>query len=350
MTGDMDLHVRTKNAIARLVEREDLSRPEMEGVMREIMSGQAAPEEIAGFLTALRMKGETVPEITGAVAVMREFAQRIEVSRPHLVDTCGTGGDRKGTFNISTASAFVAAGAGATVAKHGNRSVSSKSGSADVLMALGIDLDIETAEVGRAVEEVGIGFLYAPRHHGAMRHAVGPRQALGIRTLFNLLGPLANPALAPNQVIGVYDSHWLEPLAQVLRELGSRHVLVVHADDGMDELSTLGPTRMAELYEGDILHHDVDPEQFGLERAAEADILAGDAEANAGILRDILAGVGGPKRDIVLLNAGAALYVSGVVESLEDGIEAAARSIDSGAAAGKLEALAAFTQSAQKAQ
>ena len=350
MAREMDLKAQTKSAIARLVEREDLTREEMEGVMREIMGGHAAPEEIAGFLTALRMKGETVPEITGAVAVMRELVTRIEVTRPHLVDTCGTGGDRSGTFNISTASAFVAAGAGATVAKHGNRSVSSKSGSADVLMALGIDLDIETAEVGRAIEEVGIGFLFAPRHHGAMRHAVGPRQALGVRTIFNLLGPLANPALAPNQVIGVFDSHWLEPMARVLRELGSRHVLVVHADDGMDELSTLGPTRMVELFEGDLLHRDLDPEQLGLERPDPVELQAGDAEENAAILRAILAGEGGARRDIVLLNAGAALYVSGVAADLEEGLERAAAAIDNGSAADKLEQLAAFTRDARKAQ
>ncbi|HKJ71685.1 MAG TPA: anthranilate phosphoribosyltransferase [Gammaproteobacteria bacterium] len=350
MTREMDVTARTKTAIARLVEREDLSRAEMEAVMREIMGGQAAPEEIAGFLTALAMKGETVDEITGAVAVMRELADRIEVASDHLVDTCGTGGDRKGTFNISTASAFVAAGAGATVAKHGNRSVSSKSGSADVLMALGVDLDITREAVAAAVEEVGIGFLFAPRHHGAMRHAVGPRQALGIRTLFNLLGPLSNPALAPNQVLGVFDARWLEPLARVLRELGSEHVLVVHADDGMDELSTLGPTRMVELFEGDLLHHDIDPEQFGLAEARPEDLEAGDAEENAAILRAILDGEPGPKRDIVLLNAGAALYVAGVAAELRDGVERAAEAIDSGAARAKLEQLAAFTQGAEKAR
>jgi len=350
MTADMDVTARTKAAIARLAEREDLSRAEMEAVMREIMGGQAAPEEIAGFLTALAMKGETVEEITGAVAVMREFADRIEVASDHLVDTCGTGGDRKGTFNISTASAFVAAGAGACVAKHGNRSVSSKSGSADVLLALGVDLDITREAVAAAVEEVGIGFLFAPRHHGAMRHAVGPRQALGIRTIFNLLGPLANPALAPNQVLGVYDARWLEPLAKVLRELGSDHVLVVHADDGMDELSTLGPTRMVELFEGELLHHDIDPEQFGLATARPEDLEAGDAEANAAILRAILDGEPGPRRDIVLLNAGAALYVSGVAAELRDGIERAAEAIDSGAARAKLAELAAFTQAAEKAK
>jgi anthranilate phosphoribosyltransferase len=348
--AEMDVTARTKTAIARLAEREDLSRADMEAVMREIMGGQAAPEEIAGFLTALAMKGETVEEITGAVAVMREFADRIEVTSDHLVDTCGTGGDRKGTFNISTASAFVAAGAGATVAKHGNRSVSSKSGSADVLLALGVDLDITREAVAAAVEEVGIGFLFAPRHHGAMRHAVGPRQALGIRTIFNLLGPLANPALAPNQVLGVFDARWLEPLAKVLRELGSDHVLVVHADDGMDELSTLGPTRMVELFEGELLHHDIDPEQFGLATARPEDLEAGDAEANAAILRAILDGEPGPRRDIVLLNAGAALYVSGVAAELRDGIERAAEAIDSGAARAKLEELAAFTQAAEKAR
>ncbi|MEF8792575.1 anthranilate phosphoribosyltransferase [Thiohalorhabdus sp.] len=350
MTPETDVSGRTKAAIARLVEREDLTRADMEAVMREIMGGDAAPEEIAGFLTALTMKGETVKEITGAVAVMRELADRVEVTSENLVDTCGTGGDRKGTFNISTAAAFVAAGAGATVAKHGNRSVSSSSGSADVLTALGVDLDITRDAVAGAIDEVGIGFLFAPRHHGAMKHAVGPRQALGIRTLFNLLGPLANPALASNQVLGVYDQRWLEPLAKVLCELGSDHVLVVHADDGMDELSTLGPTRMVELYEGDLLHYDIDPEQFGLDRARPEDLEAGGAEANAAILRAILDGEPGPRRDIVLLNAGAALYASGVAAELDHGVRRAAEAIDSGAARAKLEQLAAFTQGAEKAQ
>ena len=341
---------RTREAISRLTEGEDLGRGEMEGVMREIMAGEADPEAVAGFLVALRMKGETVAEITGAATVMRELADTIHVPVPHLVDTCGTGGDVRGTFNISTASAFVAAGAGARVAKHGNRSVSSKSGSADVLTALGIDLTLVPSEVARAIEEVGIGFLYAPRHHGAMRHAAGPRQALGIRTLFNLLGPLANPALAPNQVIGVYDAHWLEPMARVLRELGSRHVLVVHADDGMDELSTVGPTRMVELYEGDILHHDLDPEQVGLDRAWHGDLQAGDADENAAIIRTILNNERGPKQDVVLLNAGAALYVSGVCSTLEEGVAAADTAIESGEARARLEALAAFTRDAEKAE
>lgn len=340
----VELDIRTKTAIGRVVEGETLSRAEMEDVMREIMRGQSAPEEIAGLLVALRMRGETVDELTGAVAVMREMATNIEVDVPHLVDTCGTGGDHAGTFNISTASAFVASAGGAAVAKHGNRSVSSRSGSADVLEALGVNLNLDPEAVRRAIGEVGIGFLYAPRHHGAMRYAVGPRQALGIRTLFNLLGPLSNPASAPNQVLGVFESRWLEPLAQVLNALGSRHVLVVHADDGMDELSTLGPTRMAELYQGDILHHDLDPEQFGFHRPEPQDLQAGDAEENARVLSGILHGESGPQRDIVVLNAAAALYVSGVAASLEDGVQRATTAIDSGAAREKLERLAAFTQ------
>lgn len=342
--SDVELDIRTKTAIGRVVEGETLDRAEMEEVMREIMRGQAAPEEIAGLLVALRMRGETVSELTGAVSVMREMATSIEVDVPHLVDTCGTGGDLAGTFNISTAAAFVASAGGAAVAKHGNRSVSSRSGSADVLEALGVNLNLEPEAVGRAIREVGIGFLYAPRHHGAMRYAVGPRQALGIRTLFNLLGPMSNPASAPNQVLGVYEERWLEPLAQVLHALGSRHVLVVHADDGMDELSTLGPTRMVELYEGDILHHDLDPEQFGFHRPDAAELQAGDAEHNAGILAGILNGEAGPQRDIVVLNAAAALYVSGVAASLEDGVQRASAAIDSGAARERLERLAAFSQ------
>ncbi len=337
---------RTREAIARLVVGEDLSRAEMEAVMREVMGGEAEPEAVAGLLVALRGKGETVAEITGAAAVMRELAEGIRVDAPHLVDTCGTGGDRSGTFNISTAAAFVAAGAGAHVAKHGNRSVSSRSGSADVLAELGVALEIPASAVARAIREVGIGFLFAPSHHGAMKHAIGPRKALGIRTLFNLLGPLTNPALAPHQVVGVFDDAWLEPLARVLQELGSHHVLVVHAADGMDELSTLGPTRVAELREGAIERYELDPEDLGLPRVSPEDLQAGDAVDNATVLRDILAGEPGPKRDIVVLNAGAALYVAGVAPDLPAGLERAAAAIDSGAARAKLEGLAAFTQEA----
>lgn len=337
---------RTREAIARLVTGEELSRTEMEAVMREVMGGEAEPEAVAGLLVALRAKGETVAEITGAAAVMRELAEGIQVDVPHLVDTCGTGGDRSGTFNISTAAAFVAAGAGAHVAKHGNRSVSSRSGSADVLAELGVILDIPPSEVARAIREVGIGFLFAPSHHGAMKHAIGPRKALGIRTLFNLLGPLTNPALAPHQVVGVFDEAWLEPLARVLQELGSRHVLVVHADDGMDELSTLGSTRVAELREGAIERYELDPEGLGLTRASPEDLQAGDAADNAAVLRGILAGEPGPKRDIVVLNAGAALYAAGVAPNLTAGLDSAAEAIDSGAARAKLEGLAAFTREA----
>jgi anthranilate phosphoribosyltransferase len=239
-------------AIAAVIEHQDLDASDMQAVMRLIMTGQATAAQIGGFLVGLRMKGETVDEIAAAAGVMRELATRVDIAGPHLVDTCGTGGDGASTFNISTASALVTAAAGGRVAKHGNRSVSSSSGSADVLEAAGVRLDLGPEQVTACIEQLGVGFLFAPRHHSAMKHAIGPRKEMGVRTLFNLLGPLTNPAGAPNQVLGVFSMDWVEPLAQVLKQLGSEHVLVVHAEDGLDEISIAAPTRVAELKEGEI--------------------------------------------------------------------------------------------------
>ena len=259
-----------QTAIRAVVERQDLTAEQMRAVMRAIMTGAATPAQIGGFLIGLRMKGETVEEIAAAAEVMRELAVRVGVSGPHLVDTCGTGGDGVSTFNISTASAFVVAAAGGKVAKHGNRSVSSKSGSADVLEAAGVSLDLTPEQVAQCVNEVGVGFMFAPKHHGAMKHAIGPRREMGVRTIFNLLGPLTNPAGAPNQVVGVFSDQWVEPLAQVLHRLGSEHVMVVHAEDGMDEISIGAPTRVAELKHGKIHTYTVTPEQLGLKRGPVA--------------------------------------------------------------------------------
>ncbi|RRQ22274.1 anthranilate phosphoribosyltransferase [Thiohalobacter thiocyanaticus] len=334
-----------QSAIRAVTEKRDLSRDEMSAVMRLIMTGQATPAQIGGFLVGLRMKGETVDEIVAAARVMRELATRVEVAGPHLLDTCGTGGDGAGTFNISTATAFVAAAAGARVAKHGNRSVSSKSGSADVLEAAGINLDLSPAQVAACVEEVGVGFLFAPLYHGAMKHAIGPRKEMGVRTLFNVLGPLTNPAGAPHQVLGVYDRAWLRPLAEVLRELGSTHVLVVYAGDGMDEISIGSETRIAELRDGVIEEYLIEPEQFGLVRGDVSVLGVDSAEQSLAIIRGVFAGQAGPARDIVLLNAGAAIYAADLVDSLEAGVKRAAEVIDAGQAADRLDALAGFSRS-----
>ncbi len=333
------------SAIRAVTERRDLTSMEMTDVMSTIMSGGATPAQIGGFLIGLRMKGETVDEIAAAAQVMRELAAKVEISGPHLVDTCGTGGDAAHTFNISTASAFVAAAAGARVAKHGNRSVSSKSGSADVLEAAGVRLDLTPHEVARCVNEVGVGFMFAPAHHGAMKHAIGPRREMGVRTLFNVLGPLTNPAGAPNQVIGVFDDAWLVPLAQVLARLGSEHVLVVHSEDGMDEISIGAATKVAELKEGKVSTYSVTPEQFGMQRAAIDALKVSDAQHSLVMLRTALDNTPGPARDIVTLNAGAAIYAAGLAGTLEQGVRKASDVIASGAARAKLEALIKFTNS-----
>jgi len=334
-------------ALRAVTERHDLSAAQMTEVMRTIMTGGATPAQIGGFLVGLRMKGETVDEIAAAAQVMRELVSRVEVSGAHVVDTCGTGGDGRATFNVSTCSAFVAAAAGAQVAKHGNRSVSSRSGSADVLEALGVNLNLTAAQVGRCVREVGVGFMFAPLHHGAMKHAIGPRREMGVRTVFNLLGPLTNPAAAPNQVVGVFHAQWLEPLAQVLQRLGSHHVLVVHGDDGVDEISIGAPTQIAELKDGAIIRSVIAPEQFGMARADIAALTVRDAQESAATLLAVLNDQAGPARDIVVLNAGAAIYVAGLAANLDSGMERARAVIASGAARDRLTRLTALTQTLQ---
>jgi anthranilate phosphoribosyltransferase len=328
-----------QDAIRSVTERRDLTEAQMIDVMRLIMTGAATPAQIGGFLVGLRMKGETVDEITAAARVMRELATPVPVSGRHLVDTCGTGGDGASTFNISTASAIVTAAAGAQVAKHGNRSVSSRCGSADVLEAAGVNLDLTAEQVARCVESIGVGFLFAPKHHSAMKHAVGPRKEMGVRTLFNLLGPLTNPAAAPNQVLGVFSADWLSPLAQVLGKLGSRHVMVVHADDGLDEISIGAPTQVAELQDGEVSLYRITPEQFGMQAGKVEDLAVADASASLATINTVFDDTPGPARDIVLLNAGAAIYVSGIADSLEFGVERAREALSSGAAKDKFRQL-----------
>ena len=333
-----------QSAIRAVTEGKNLSTEEMSSVMRLIMTGEATQAQIGGFLIGLRMKGETVDEIAAAAQVMRELATPVNVTGEHLVDTCGTGGDASGAFNISTASAFVVAAAGAHVAKHGNRSISSKSGSADVLEAAGVSLDLSAEQVARCVDEVGVGFMFAPKHHGAMKHAIGPRREMGVRTIFNVLGPLTNPAGAPNQVLGVFSDQWLEPLAEVLGRLGSRHVLVVHSDDGMDEISIGAPTQVAELKDGSVSRYTITPEQFGMQRTAIKEIAVDGAETSLALINKVFANEPGPARDIVALNAGAAIYVAGLEDSLEAGVSKAAEMIASGAAAEKMKALVSLSQ------
>ncbi|MGH8553577.1 MAG: anthranilate phosphoribosyltransferase, partial [Methylococcales bacterium] len=334
-----------QSALQQLLDGNNLSQESMALVMRTIMTGQASPAQIAGFLIALRAKGESVDEIVAAARTLRDFGDKIAVSGQHLVDTCGTGGDAQGTFNISTASAFVAAAAGAVVAKHGNRSVSSRSGSADVLEAAGVNVDLSAQQVARCIEELGIGFFYAPLFHGAMKHAADTRKELGVRTLFNLLGPLSNPASAPNQVLGVFSKNLLEPMAQVLQQLGSRHVLVVHSEDGLDEISIGAPTWITEFREGWFRSYSVAPEQFGLQHASLAQIRADSPQQSLGMILDIFAGKPGPGRDIVSLNAGAAIYAAGLTESLEAGVARALKVLDEGSARLKLNALVQLSRS-----
>jgi len=317
-------------AIATIIERRDLSPDEMAVVMRLIMTGQATPAQIGGFLVGLRMKGETVDEITAAARVMRELATAVNVSGPHLVDTCGTGGDGAGTFNISTASAIVTATAGGRVAKHGNRSVSSRSGSADVLEAAGVKLDLNPVQVAACIDRVGVGFLFAPQHHSAMKHAIGPRKELRVRTLFNLLGPLTNPAGAPNQVLGVFSADWVEPLAYVLKQLGSQHVLVVHAEDGLDEISIAAPTRVAELRDGEVSLYTITPEEFGMQRTSLDAVTVNSAMQSLAMIEAVFDNKPGPAHDIVCLNAGAAIYVADLAASLKDGVALASEVIASG--------------------
>jgi anthranilate phosphoribosyltransferase len=335
-----------KLTIARLIEHHDLTADEMTSAMQAIMTGAATPAQVAGFLVALRMKGETVAEIAAAAQVMRSLASGVELAAlPHTVDIVGTGGDASATFNVSTASMFVAAAAGCHVAKHGNRSVSSKSGSADVLEAAGVRLDLNPQQVARCVAEVGVGFMFAPAHHGAMKHAIGPRRELGVRTIFNILGPLTNPAGVPNQILGVFSEDLLAPLAQVLQRLGSRHVLVVHARDGLDEISIGERTEVAELKDGDIRRYSIAPEDFGLQRSPIGAIRVADPQESLAMLLEVLEDHPGPARDIVALNAGAAIYAAGLADTLAAGVVKADAAIGGGGARNRLDRLVVLTQS-----
>jgi anthranilate phosphoribosyltransferase len=331
------------DAIAKLADRQDLSDKEAEEVLIEIMDGKATPAQIGAYLMGLRVKGETVDEIAGSARAMRRKATQIRVASPLVVDTCGTGGDRANTFNISTTAAFVVAGAGLTVAKHGNRSVSSRSGSADVLKALGVRIDLPTERIAECIDEVGIGFLFAPLFHGAMKQCAAPRQEMGIRTLLNVLGPLANPAGATVQVIGVYEERLTELMAKVLVQLGTHHCFVVHGMDGLDEVTLTDRTRVSEGKAGVVSSYCIEPKDFGLARARPKDLTGGTPEENAEITRQVLRGWKGPKREIVCLNAAPALVAGDKAKTLREGYELAGKVIERGAAIEKLERLIAFT-------
>ena len=328
-----------REAIAKLVKCEDLSKNEMELAMEEIMTGQALPTQIAAFLTAMRIKGETIDEITGGAETMRRHATKIKTRHPVVLDTCGTGGDECQTFNVSTITAFVVAGAGVIVAKHGNRSVSSRCGSADLLKALGVNIDAEEQTVSKCIDETGIGFLFAPALHKAMQYAIGPRKEIGIRTIFNILGPMTNPAGATNQLLGVYDPGLTELIAKALGRLGSTHALVVHGKDGLDEVTTTDKTMISELKGGRVKTYEISPRDFGIKKAKAGDLKGGEPAENAKIAMDILSGEKGPKYDIVVLNAGCAIYAADKALSIKEGIRSAEESLESGLALEKLQAL-----------
>ena len=334
-----------QEAIRDLIAGADLDRAKMRAVMEQIMSGQATDAQIGAFLVALRIKGETIDEIAGGAEVMREKATPIVTVRPDLIDTCGTGGDDSGTFNISTTVAFVACGAGLAVAKHGTRSISSQCGSSDVLTALGVNVEAAPEKVGECIDKVGIGFLFAIALHGAMKHAIGPRRELATRTVFNILGPLTNPAGAKRQLLGVFDGALTEALAGVLRELGSERALVVHGSDGLDEITLTGPTQVSELRDGQVSTRQIHPGDFGLQTASAEALKGGDADYNARILRGVLDGEEGPQRDVVLLNAAAAMVVGGLAEDITAGLEVARESIDSGKARQALDRLVEVSNS-----
>jgi len=331
-----------REAIAALVDGRSLTEAEAAAVMEEIMSGEATPAQFGAFVTALRLKGETVDEIAGMARVMREKARRVHVEGV-LLDTCGTGGDARGTFNVSTAAAFVAAGAGARVAKHGNRAMTSRCGSADVLEALGARIDLSPEQVKACLEETGVGFMFAPSFHPAMKFAAGPRREIGVRTVFNILGPLTNPAGAACQVLGVAEASLAETMAQVLARLGSRRALVVHGRDGLDEMSISGPTLVCELVEGCVRRYEVTPQEVGLALSDAASVAGGTPEENAAALREVLAGRPGPQRDIVLLNAAAGLVALERAAALAEGVAQAAEAVDSGTARKRLERFVALT-------
>lgn len=334
-----------QKAINNIINNINLSREDMHSIMHTIMSGEATPAQIAGFLVALRIKGETVDEITGAAEVMRELATKVDVDKTNLIDTCGTGGDSSNTFNISTTSAFVVAASGAKVAKHGNRSVSSKSGSADVLEAAGINIELDAKQVTSCIENVGIGFMFAPMHHSAMKHAIGPRRELGLRTLFNVLGPLTNPASAPNQVIGVFEKKWLTPLAETLNRLGSKHVLVVHSEDGMDEISISAKTFISELKNNEINNYEISPDDFGIKNFNINDLSVENIDESLTMMKSVFDNNNNAAKAIVSLNAGAAIYASGISDSIKAGVEMAINIIESGAAKKKFEMLIQHTKS-----
>ena len=333
-----------KESLEHVLSGKDLSHADMLALMQKVMGGELTPAQIAGLVVVLRQKGESVDEITAAATVMRQLSTKVEIQdRAHLVDTCGTGGDGIQTFNVSTVSAFVAAAAGAKVAKHGGRSVSSTCGSADVLEALGVNVNLTPEQVAKCINEIGIGFMFAPNHHSAMKHAAPVRRELGVRTIFNLLGPLTNPANAKRQVMGVFSKALTLKLAKVLQNLGSEHVLVVHGADGMDEISFTGDTFVAELKDGKISEYTLNPSQFGMSVHQLNEIQVQNAEESKAMILDVLAGnphtINGAARDIVLLNAGAAIYVAGLQPNIHEGVAHAAKVIDNGSAAGKLKQL-----------
>ena len=328
-----------QNAIERMINRENLSEAEAAQLMAQLMEGEATDAQIGALLTAARMKGETADEIAGFARAMRQKAARVETSREPLIDTCGTGGDGSHTFNISTTAAFIAAGAGAAVAKHGNRSVSSRCGSSNVLEALGVQIDAPPERIGQCIDEVGIGFLFAPTFHSAMRHVANPRREMGVRTFFNIVGPMTNPAGAKRQLLGVFDGAWTEPMATALGKLGSERAMVVHGAGGLDEISTTGTTRVSELRNGAVETYPLEPLEYGIPRAEPSDLKGGDADENARILRAVLDGEEGPALHIAVLNAAAALKTADIADSVEEGVERARESIRSGAAMGALEGL-----------
>jgi len=332
-----------KDSIRLLSQKNNLTETEMYSAMEEILSGATETADIVEFLTVLNAKGETPEELTAAVKVMLKYVEPIIVDKPNILDTCGTGGDKKGTFNISTISAFVASGAGVTVAKHGNRSVSSKCGSADILEALGVNIQMDREKIKRCLEEIGIAFLFAPNLHKVMQRVSAARKHIGTRTMFNILGPLINPARVTNQLIGVYSRQWTKILTQVLYNLGTKHVLVVHGEDGLDEITTTGPTHICEVNNGQFLDYEVKPEDFGFKRARFEDLTVDSLSESVDTAMGLLNGKKGPKRDILLLNAGAAIYAADKAASIKDGIALAIRSIDSGSAAGKLQLLKEYS-------
>lgn len=333
-------------AINQAINKQDLSAEQMREVMNTIMTGNATDAQIGGFLVALRMKGETVEEIAAAAEVMRSLSTKVPVTSASTVDTCGTGGDGASIFNVSTASAFIVAAAGAKVAKHGNRSVTSSSGSADVLEAAGVNLDLTAEQVARAVDEVGVGFMFAVKHHGAMKHAIGPRKELAARTIFNVLGPLTNPAASQHQVLGVFDKALTRPLAEVLQKLGSKHVLVVHAEDGLDELSIASKSWVAELKNGEITEYEVSPQDYGLEGGSLSDMVVSSAEESLALIKEAIVDTESTASQMLALNAGAAIYAADITDSLARGIELAQDVMASGQALEKMNEFIDFTQMA----